>query len=232
MNQLFPTLRAMRASARTRARILATVALLGAAAAQAGCVDPAPTDQPAPPGPGPEAPAGPDSGTPPTAGTPTPQLPPDEGQPPPAADTAEWTAAVIHVERSVSGVALLRDVRTAAHDGFDRIVLDFGDSGVPSWHIEYVDRPVRQCGSGAVVELAGDAWLSIRVDPADAHTPDGRATVQDRHRRPGLPVLEELRLVCDFEAHVEWVAGVATPGRVRAFLLDSPDRLVVDIATR
>jgi hypothetical protein len=142
---------------------------------------------------------------------------------------AEWTAGDTNVERSVEGAALLRAVRTAGHDGFDRIVLDFGNDAVPGYRIAYIDRPVRQCGSGNEVPFAGDAWLSIAAEPAAAHTEAGEPTVRERERAPGLPVLLELKLICDFEAQVEVVAGVASPGRYRAFVLDSPGRLVIDI---
>jgi len=154
----------------------------------------------------------------------TPDAPPPSG--------AEFVAGVLDVDRAVTGAALLRDVRTARHEGFDRIVLEFGDTGVPGYHIEYIDRPVRQCGSGDVVPLAGDAWLQVRVEPANAHTDAGQPTIRERARRPGLPNLLELKMVCDFEAQVEWVGGVATPARFRAFVLRAPDRLVVDVRHR
>ncbi|MGH7464300.1 MAG: hypothetical protein ACREK1_03935, partial [Longimicrobiales bacterium] len=51
----------------------------------------------------------------------------DESDPAPAAVAgAAWTAGDTHAERTVRGAALLRELRTARHEGFDRIVLDFG----------------------------------------------------------------------------------------------------------
>jgi hypothetical protein len=140
-----------------------------------------------------------------------------------------WTAAGLRADRAAAGVATLRDVRTARNDGFDRIVLDFGGDPIPSWEVEYVDRPVRQCGSGDPVPMAGDAWLRIHVQPARGHTDAGQATVTDRRRSPRLPAVRELVMTCDFEAHVEWVAGVGTPNRFRVLELRDPTRLVVDI---
>ena len=140
-----------------------------------------------------------------------------------------WTAGDTNVERPYSGAALLRDIRTAQHAGFDRIVLDFGTGPVPGYRVSWVDRPVRQCGSGEEVPLAGAGWLSITLVPANAHTDAGEPTVRERERAPGLPSLLELKLICDFEAQVEVVAGVASPERYRAFVLESPGRLVVDI---
>ena len=138
-----------------------------------------------------------------------------------------------NVTKEVAGAALLRSVRAARHDeGFDRIVFDFADDEVPAYHIEYVDRPVRQCGSGEAVPLAGDAWLTVRIEPANAHTEEGEPTVRERAMSPGLPTLLELKLICDFEAQVEWVAAVSSPEQYRAFTLAAPNRLVVDIRHR
>jgi hypothetical protein len=167
-------------------------------------------------------PAG-DAGSPGDAGGPG-----DDVAEPPAG--GDWTIGRAARDHGDGYVATLREVRTARHDGFDRIVLDFGGDVLPSWEVEYVDRPVRQCGSGDAVDVAGDGWLSIHVRPARAHTDRGEATVTDRRRSLRLGVLRELVVTCDFEAHVVWVAGVASPNRFRAFELSAPARLVVDIA--
>lgn len=140
-----------------------------------------------------------------------------------------WTAGVVRVDRGTRAPALLRDVRVAAHDDFDRIVLDFGDDALPGYRVEYVDRPVRACGSGAVVELPGDAWLSIELSPANAHDEQGRATVTTRDLPVSLPVILRVRSTCDFEAIVTWVAGVGAPNRFRVLELDAPGRIVVDV---
>lgn len=144
---------------------------------------------------------------------------------PPEADTG-WTAGV--TRRAGSAVALLQEVRAGRHGGYDRLVFQFADS-LPGWHIAYVDRPVRQCGSGDVVPLPGDAWLSIRLEPANAHTEAGRPTVAERDRTFEGGNLKRLKLICDFEAQVEWIAAVGYPGRYRVMTLRQPARLVVDI---
>jgi hypothetical protein len=154
--------------------------------------------------------------------------PPDEAAGPSPADR-DWTAGVTHVERQATGVATLRGVRTGRHDGFDRIVFDFGPDPVPSYHIEYVDRPVHECGSGHVVELPGDGWLAVRFEPARAHDDDGRATIPERDLRPDLANVLRLRSICDFEAHLDWIAAVGSPNPYSVLLLRQPERLVVDI---
>jgi hypothetical protein len=141
----------------------------------------------------------------------------------------EWTAGDTRIEHSIAGTAVQTEVRAARNEGFDRVVLEFAGDELPSYAIEYIDRPVRQCGSGHVVPMAGDGWLSIRLEPARAHDEEGRATIEDRELRTDLPILLELTITCDFEAHVEWVLGVASPNRYRVMELREPTRLVVDV---
>jgi hypothetical protein len=146
-----------------------------------------------------------------------------------AADDFEGTAGITEKKSAATGVATLTDVRTAQHDKFDRAVFEFAGSALPDYHIEYVDRPVRSCGSGEVVPLQWDGYLLVRFVPAHAHTDAGEPTVKDRERRPDLRVLKELKLICDFEAEVSWVMGLASPNRYRAIELSTPPRLVIDI---
>ncbi|NWO06361.1 MAG: hypothetical protein HLX50_11885 [Alteromonadaceae bacterium] len=108
------------------------------------------------------------------------------------------------------------------------MVFEF-DERVPGYHIEYIDKPVRKCGSGKVAPVAGDGWLEVRMYPAKAHTEEWQPTVTDRKRMPDLPVLSELELTCDFEAVVTWVFGVESPNRYQVRELSSPPRLVVDL---
>jgi hypothetical protein len=126
-------------------------------------------------------------------------------------------------------VVVLRDVRTASQEGFDRIVFEFEGSALPGYRVEYVAPPAVQCGSGKPVEIAGAALLQVRLSPAQAHTEAGEATVRERERRPGLPVLQEMESVCDFEADVTWVLGVAARNRFRVQEFPGPARLVIDI---
>ena len=126
-------------------------------------------------------------------------------------------------------MTVLESLRTARNNGYDRIVFEFESGRVPGYQIEYVDRPVRQCGSGQVVPLRGDGWLRIRLEPSQAHDDRGRPTVQDRARTTELPILREMQLICDYEGHVEWVLVVASPNPYRVVELNSPARLVVDV---
>jgi hypothetical protein len=140
------------------------------------------------------------------------------------------TAGTTDKKYEIKGAAVLKEVRAAAHEGFDRVVFEFeGAVQMPSYHIEYIDKPVRACGSGNVVPLKGDGWLDIRFSPAVAHTEDGAPTVKNREQTPNLKIIREMKTTCDFEAEVEWVLGVSSPNKYRVLELKNPTRLAVDI---
>ncbi|HEX2203551.1 MAG TPA: hypothetical protein VHG91_09650, partial [Longimicrobium sp.] len=147
------------------------------------------------------------------------------------ATTSEWTAGTVAVNRSTRGVTVLRALRVGRNTGFDRVVLEFAGSEIPGYHVEYVDRPIRRCGSGDTTPVAGDAWLRIRLEPAQAHTDAGQPTVGERERALTLPVLREMEMTCDFEGQVEVVLGVARPNRFRVTEVRSPGppRLAIDV---
>lgn len=143
-------------------------------------------------------------------------------------DTSAWTAGSTTAARS-DYVGTLVAVRTARHAGYDRIVFELREDELPNYHVEYIDRPVRACGSGEEVPLAGDGWLEIRLEPANAHEETGTPTIRERNRAPALSNLRELKQTCDFEAVVSWVAGVQRPNPYRVLELPSPTRLIIDI---
>jgi hypothetical protein len=139
-----------------------------------------------------------------------------------------WTHGVLD-SAGPAGTAILTAVRTAGQDGYDRIVFEFAPGPAPGFRISYIDRPVRQCASGATVPLAGDGWLEVRLTPANGHTEAGKPTIGDRNRRLSLRNVKQLAQTCDFEADVTWVAGVLSPNDYRVMRLTGPTRLVVDI---
>jgi hypothetical protein len=125
--------------------------------------------------------------------------------------------------------ALLREIRTAEQNGYDRVVFEFEGGEAPNYEMAYMREPAQQCGSGDAVQVAGEGRLGVKFTPANAHTEAGRATIAARERRLNLPILKELEITCDFEAEVAVVLGVSSPNPFRVLILRDPTRVVVDI---
>jgi hypothetical protein len=143
--------------------------------------------------------------------------------------SAGWSAGIVRLPGSGFGQAVLMSVRHAVHARFDRLVFEFAPGARPIAQTEYIDSPVRHCASGEVVPLAGDAWLELKLTNAVAHTEEGHPTINERAQSLDMPIVKELKLTCDFEADVTWVAGVSSPEKYRLFVLDNPPRVVIDL---
>ena len=168
------------------------------------------------------------------------ESPPRAPPPPPASGSVAGVGGASDAEpdeawgtQSVSGgadvglaPALLTGVRIAAHEGFDRIVIEM-EGGLPEWEVRYQE-PAYYCGSGFPVEDVETA-LSIRLSPANAHDTEGQVTIAERDVRPGLTSIERALITCDFEAEVEWVLEVPAVRPFRVLELADPTRLVVDV---
>ena len=151
-------------------------------------------------------------------------------------DTAfAGTTAPVHRARPTRpGVplAMLHAVETGSSPGYDRVVFQFTGDSAPGYHVEYASAPVRRCGSGDPVSLVGAHHLVVRFEPARAHDEHGNPAPVERDRALGLPAVKEMKLVCDFEAQVEWVLDVAAVSPFRVSELTGPARVVVDIRRR
>lgn len=125
--------------------------------------------------------------------------------------------------------AVLQAVRADREQGFDRVVFEFSGSGLPGYQVQYATEPIRACGSGAPVPLAGVGQLVVRFEPAQAHDTLGHVTAADRALAPRLPQVLEAKLVCDFEGQVEWALGLAARRPFRVLADSQPPRVIVDV---
>ena len=115
-----------------------------------------------------------------------------------------------------------------------RVVFQFAESQLPGYTVAYTNQPPTSCGSGKRVDVAGKAYLAIRLSPAQAHAARGAdqvATAGPPDRRPALGPLHQLTQTCDFEGVVQWVLGLREQLPYRAFTLPTPTRLVIDVFT-
>ncbi len=143
--------------------------------------------------------------------------------------TFTGTIGTAEVKKGLERPVTLLSVNTTTCEGFDRVVFEFNTPATPGYHVSYIDKPIRQCASGQTVPVAGDAWLEVRMIPAQAHTDAGQPTIAQTNRTVNLTNLRQLVQTCDFEGHVTWVLGVGNPKRFRVVELTNPSRIVVDV---
>ncbi len=140
---------------------------------------------------------------------------------PPWQDTAtSWTNPRATDPRVV-------DLRFAAHDNFDRVVIDVRGA-IPSGSAHYARRFTRD-GSGLPIPIGGRSGLSVDLSPARAHTQSG-VDLYDGPMiaRPRLDTLKALAFAGDFEGHVSFAFALTHRADYRVFWLHHPQRLVID----
>ncbi|WKD57486.1 hypothetical protein CAPI_04640 [Corynebacterium capitovis DSM 44611] len=126
----------------------------------------------------------------------------------------------------------LQDIRTGSHEGFDRVVFEFSGTGVPGFIAGYTAEP-RQQASGYPLDVAGSAYLQVMVQG----TPMGMTSATTALDTPGrLDVAPAGSIVGlssggTFEADTQFVIGLDAQRPFRAYTLENPTRVVVDVET-
>jgi len=166
--------------------------------------------------------AAPATAAPTTATTPTPA-------PPPTAPVAlaGFGAGPYAGGTAISGqLTSVGAVRAAAQTGYDRFVIDLGQSPLQQYEVRtQATSRFTLDPKGEVVTLRGARGVLVVLHNATNH--DSYSGPTDI--RPGLPAIKEARIVGDFEGIVSWALGVDGPGFVRVTTLTNPNRLVVDV---
>lgn len=130
--------------------------------------------------------------------------------------------------------ALVVRVSVGRHEGFDRVVFEFKNR-VPGYRVGYVTPPLTEDGSGDRVEVAGNEFVLVRMEPAsgfDFEVPEGELVYKGPRRitgqSAGTSVVREVVRTGDFEAVLSWAVGLEDPVAFRVRQLSDPPRLVVD----
>ena len=101
---------------------------------------------------------------------------------------------------------------------------------MPGVRVEYVDDPVHLSPSDQTVEIAGDATLVISVAAwMPSMEADGSAGPTDFSPK-NVADIREVRQVENFEGMTAWAVGLDREHDFEVDLLESPARIVVDIA--
>lgn len=160
----------------------------------------------------------------PTSEEPTSEAPSDE----PTDGLAEFPDTTDDQSSEATEAALLLvDVRVAAHDGYDRVVLEFEGDGAPGWQVGYVDSAATD-GKGDPIELEGDAILQVSA----LHTmPNDMTGYYDGPREidADLSSIEEVFVDGTFEGMTTVYLGLDEEVPFRVLTLTEPSRLVVDV---
>ena len=171
-----------------------------------------------------------ESGLPPAAGTTTTTAP--------TTTTAEQTDTlpgagtnVVVGTSTANATSLLERVAVGHHEGYDRVVFQFRSEGLPGYRVEYVQPPLKEDGSGNPVDVAGNAFVLVRMEPAsgfDLNTGEGELVYKGPRRLPGTGVTKEVVRTGDFEAVLSWAIGLEAKVPFRVTTAASPARLIVD----
>jgi hypothetical protein len=119
----------------------------------------------------------------------------------------------------------LKTIRTAPHDGYDRIVFEFSGQ-IPSYDLSRQDSAtfVRDA-SGQPVTLDGSVGIKLVFRNTDA------TSGVPADARPALTSVKEIAQIGNFERVLSYGIGLASSQCVRVLELSGPARLVVDVAT-
>ncbi|MGB3412214.1 MAG: hypothetical protein WBA45_13570 [Microthrixaceae bacterium] len=128
--------------------------------------------------------------------------------------------------------SLLKSVRAASHEGFDRVVFEF-DGKVPGYVVQYIPGPLTEDPSDRPVSLKGAKILLVTMNPAsgvDLSGVDYEVVYSGPQRieGPGSPI-EELVRSGDFESVLTWAVGTTGERPFKVTTLESPTRLVIDV---
>ena len=121
-------------------------------------------------------------------------------------------------------------VRSALHDGFERIVIEHAGTGQPSFHAQYTDEPLEP-GIGTPVDTGAGAYLEVTLsgtsnaydDPPDML--DHGETIENLTTQATQSVVS----FAPWEATSTYILGLDEQRPVAVTVLEEPVRLVIDV---
>lgn len=131
---------------------------------------------------------------------------------------------------SITGTpGALTDIRLGDHDGYTRIVFDFEGAGEHWWTVGYVPDVVGG-GSGESCGVTGVAILGVEVRHASAFWVEQTYFGPTEFGPSFASSVVQIKYCDDFEAVLQMAIGVEGERPFRAFTMQDPLRLVIDVA--
>lgn len=124
------------------------------------------------------------------------------------------------------------NIRAGSHmPCFERIVIEFAGTGDrPGYRVEYQPDPIVDSPRGEQVNVAGDVTLVVSAG-AWMPNPDGAGYDGPREILPvNVETIRELEQLENFEGMTAWAIGLDRERPFTVQWLETPSRLVVDIA--
>jgi hypothetical protein len=139
-------------------------------------------------------------------------------------------AAATPASATQTGTATMTGIRTGLNTGFDRIVLDMTGAQPGVSYTNYLDELIAD-GSGEIVWLTGQYFVSVVANPARAHDDAGNPTYTgpQKFRTRNLRNVMAVAVTGDFEGYLSIGLGIRYQSWVRVFTLGSPTRVVIDV---
>ncbi|MEU8266850.1 hypothetical protein AB0B89_06740 [Sphaerisporangium sp. NPDC049002] len=135
----------------------------------------------------------------------------------------------VEVKRAPAEPPLVKGARVAAHQGYDRVVIDLQGART-GYTVGWVKQLIED-GSGEPIDVNGGAYLQATLTPASAHTPNGKPTWgRTPMLQPDLANVMSVVRVGDFEGVVTVAIVLRHRAGFRVSEQANPSRLVIDIA--
>lgn len=149
---------------------------------------------------------------------------------PPATAVPDWIDTGVTKDFPNQQGTKVLDLRYAAHDDFDRVVIDLRGP-MPDYRTRYARR-FHYDGSGKLVPIRGASglWIGLTADGHDAN--GNNLYTGPRIARPRFETLKALAIAGDFEGQVTFVFALRHRADYRIQHLSNPSRMVIDFRHR
>ncbi len=146
----------------------------------------------------------------------------------PSSARAVWDTAPVHVDRQVTPVPKILDLRVGQHPTYDRVVIDVSGP-ISGYDLRYV-KTLRYDGSGDPVPLRGARFIQIQLTPAVAHDAQGHSVYTGPDlEQYAMPTLRGAAFTGDFEGTVSFGLSLSHLESFRVLDLHAPNRIVIDL---